>query len=60
MSQRRLYADVSQVKAQDIPLEKYIWRNTNLRSINMRIVFGRRDLIDIDLMSHLLKKKPWI
>lgn len=59
MLKRRLYADVSQVKAQDTPLEKYIWRNTNLRSINMRIVFGRRDLIDIDLMSHLFKKS-WI
>lgn len=39
----RLYEDVSQVKVQDIPLEKYIWRNTNLKSINMRIDFGRRD-----------------
>lgn len=38
MLQHRQYADVSQGKAQDIPLEKYIWRTMNLRSINMRMV----------------------
>lgn len=53
MLQHRLCADVSQVKVQDIPLERYIWRNTNFRSINKRIDFGQRDLIDMDVMSHL-------
>lgn len=36
-------ADVSQVKAQYIPLEKYVWRNMNLRSMNMRIDFGMEE-----------------
>lgn len=49
MLQRRLHAGVHQGKA----LEKYIWRNTNLTSINMMIGLGWRDLIDIDVMSHL-------
>lgn len=40
MLQHRACADVRQVKAQDIPPEKYIWRNTKLRSMNMRIDFG--------------------
>lgn len=57
MLQHRLYKDIRQIKAQDIPLEKYIWRNVNLRSINMRIDVGRQYLIDIDLMSLLVKKK---
>lgn len=36
---------------------KNVWRNVNLESINMRIDSERQDLIDIDLMSHLYKKK---
>lgn len=48
---------MQKVKAQDISLEEYNWKNTSLRYLNRRIEFGERDVIGVDLMSHLFKKK---